>query len=144
MLERLAIRTFKSLEDVTIDLGQVNVFIGANGSGKSNLLEALGILSAAADGRVDDQALLTRGVRPGSSRAIQVRLSQQVRAAYPATSIFRCRGGGSQVRGITAQSTEATGPCLEIQDRTVGERRVCGGRGALWRPTTIQQASRMR
>ena len=65
MLDKLSVRTFKSLEDVTVDLGRVNVFIGANGSGKSNLLEALGILSAAADGKVDDQALLARGVRPG-------------------------------------------------------------------------------
>ena len=65
MLESLSIRTFKSLEDVTVDLGLVNVFIGANGSGKSNLLEALGVLSAAADGKVDDQTLLARGVRPG-------------------------------------------------------------------------------
>ena len=47
MLETLTIRTFKSLEDVTVDLGLVNVFICANGSGKSNLLEALGILSSA-------------------------------------------------------------------------------------------------
>ena len=65
MLENLSIRTFKSLEDVTVELGLVNVFIGANGSGKSNLLEALGVLSAAADGKVDDQTLLARGVRPG-------------------------------------------------------------------------------
>ena len=65
MLDNLSVRTFKSLDDVTVDLGLVNVFIGANGSGKSNLLEALGILSAAADGKVDDQALLARGVRPG-------------------------------------------------------------------------------
>ena len=65
MLKDLSIRTFKSLEDVTVDLGLVNVFIGANGSGKSNLLEALGVLSAAADGKVDDQTLLARGVRPG-------------------------------------------------------------------------------
>ena len=65
MIENLSVRTFKSLEDVTVDLGLVNVFIGANGSGKSNLLEALGILSAAADGKVDDQSLLSRGVRPG-------------------------------------------------------------------------------
>ena len=65
MLDHLSVRTFKSLDDVTVDLGLVNVFIGANGSGKSNLLEALGILSAAADGKVDDQALLARGVRPG-------------------------------------------------------------------------------
>ena len=65
MLDKLSVRTFKSLDDVTVDLGLVNVFIGANGSGKSNLLEALGVLSAAADGKVDDQALLARGVRPG-------------------------------------------------------------------------------
>ena len=68
MLESLSVRTFKSLEDVTVELGLVNVFIGANGSGKSNLLEALGVLSAAADGRVDDQNLKSRGVRPGVPR----------------------------------------------------------------------------
>ena len=65
MIEHLFVRTFKSLDDVSVNLGRVNVFIGANGSGKTNLLEALGILSAAADGKVDDQALLARGVRPG-------------------------------------------------------------------------------
>ena len=65
MIEELTVRTFKTLDDVTVPLGQVNVFIGANGSGKTNLLEALGVLSAAAGGRVDDQALLARGVRPG-------------------------------------------------------------------------------
>lgn len=61
-------KTFKSLADVTVELGLVNVFVGANGSGKSNLLEALGVLSAAADGKVDDQSLLARGVRPGVPR----------------------------------------------------------------------------
>ena len=78
MLDNLCVRTFKSLDDVTVDLGQVNVFIGANGSGKSNLLEALGILSAAADGKVDDQALLARGVRPG--------LPVLYKSAFPARS----------------------------------------------------------
>ena len=65
MLESLTVKTFKSLENVTVHLGVVNVFIGPNGGGKSNLLEALGILACAANGRVDDQALLSRGVRPG-------------------------------------------------------------------------------
>src|SRR5204862_6399606 len=64
-LQHLEIDDFKSLKDVGIDLGQVNVLVGPNGAGKSNLLEALGILGAAASGRVDDQALLRRGVRPG-------------------------------------------------------------------------------
>ena len=65
MVNRLHFRWFKSIEDVEFEPGRVNVLIGANGSGKSNLLEALGVLSAAVSGRVDDEALLRRGVRPG-------------------------------------------------------------------------------
>ena len=64
MITRISIEGFKSLRKMTdLKLGRVNVFIGANGSGKSNLLEALGVLSAAASGRVDDRSLLERGVR---------------------------------------------------------------------------------
>lgn len=65
MFNQIKVESFKSLEKVEIDLGRVNVFIGANGSGKSNLLEAIGVMGAAANGRVDDEALLRRGVRPG-------------------------------------------------------------------------------
>lgn len=78
MLANLSVSTFKSLDAVVVELGLVNVFIGANGSGKSNLLEALGVLSAAADGKVDDQALLSRGVRPG--------LPALYKSAFPAKS----------------------------------------------------------
>ncbi|MEK6285882.1 MAG: AAA family ATPase [Acidobacteriota bacterium] len=65
MITKLTVESFKSLASVEVELGQVNVFIGANGSGKSNLLEALGVLGAAASGRVDDESLRRRGVRPG-------------------------------------------------------------------------------
>ncbi len=64
-LDHVNVRSFKSLVEADVTLGRVNVFIGANGSGKSNLLEALGVLGAAAAGRVDDAALKERGVRPG-------------------------------------------------------------------------------
>jgi predicted ATPase len=65
MITKITVRSFKSIEKAEIELGNLNVFVGANGSGKSNLLEAIGVLSAAADGRVTDQTLLQRGVRPG-------------------------------------------------------------------------------
>ncbi len=64
-LASVTVKDFKSLKDVSVELGQVNVFVGANGAGKSCLLEAIGILGACAAGSVDDQALLRRGVRPG-------------------------------------------------------------------------------
>lgn len=65
MITRVRVESFKSLESLEVELGLVNVFVGANGSGKSNLLEAVGVLGAASFGRVDDESLLRRGVRPG-------------------------------------------------------------------------------
>lgn len=65
MIKKVSVRSFKSIEAAEVELGSLNVFVGANGSGKSNLLEAIGVLSAAADGKVNDQTLLQRGVRPG-------------------------------------------------------------------------------
>jgi predicted ATPase len=64
MIQSLTIQGFKSLQNLeNLELGQVNVFVGSNGSGKSNLLEAIGFLSAAARGRIDDSELQRRGVR---------------------------------------------------------------------------------
>jgi energy-coupling factor transporter ATP-binding protein EcfA2 len=81
MITTISIAAFKSIESLEIELGQLNVFVGANGSGKSNLLEAIGVLSAAADGKVNDQSLMQRGVRPGVPRlyksAFPSRVSQK-------------------------------------------------------------------
>ena len=60
MIRQLSIERFKSLVKLDIELGRINVFIGANGSGMSNILEALGVLGSAAFGRVDDETLQRR------------------------------------------------------------------------------------
>lgn len=96
MLEKVTFRTFKSLKDVSVDLGLVNVFIGANGSGKSNLLEALGVLSAAADGKVDDQALLVRGVRPGIPSLYKSAFPSKGGKPIPPHLFFGAYGDGSK------------------------------------------------
>jgi energy-coupling factor transporter ATP-binding protein EcfA2 len=67
-LRDIHIKGFKSIVDQSVSLGRVNCFIGANGVGKSNVLEALGVLGAAAGGRVDDEAITRRGVRAGLPR----------------------------------------------------------------------------
>ncbi len=68
MIQIIKIEGFKSILSMTLELARVNCFIGANGVGKSNILEAIGVLSAAANGTVDDESLLRRGVRPGVPR----------------------------------------------------------------------------
>lgn len=65
MISGFKVWGFKSLIEADVELGLVNVFIGANGSGKSNLLEALGVIGAAAFGSVEPETLRYRGVRPG-------------------------------------------------------------------------------
>lgn len=63
---RIKVSHFKSLLDVSFDVGAVNVFIGANGSGKSAILEAIGVLSSAIADKVDDSTLYNKGVRLGT------------------------------------------------------------------------------
>lgn len=63
VLKQVKIANYKSVEQMTIDLGRVNVFIGENGAGKSNILEAIAIAGAADAGKLDNEFLAARGVR---------------------------------------------------------------------------------
>jgi AAA15 family ATPase/GTPase len=45
MIEKLAIKNFKSIKELDIDCRRINLFIGEPNTGKSNILEALGLLS---------------------------------------------------------------------------------------------------
>lgn len=74
-LGKIAIKNFKSLYDVSFEPGNVNVFIGANGSGKSSILEAIGILSAAMSDRVNNNALQRKGIRLSTSALYKSKFS---------------------------------------------------------------------
>src|SRR5438309_6228300 len=41
MIRKVPIKNFKSLRDLSIDLERFTVFVGANGSGKTSVLEAM-------------------------------------------------------------------------------------------------------
>jgi hypothetical protein len=45
MIENLSIRNFKSITNLNIDSRRINLFIGEPNTGKSNILEALGMIS---------------------------------------------------------------------------------------------------
>lgn len=45
MIETLRLKNFRSHAETTVELGRLTVLVGANGSGKSSVLEALGLLS---------------------------------------------------------------------------------------------------
>lgn len=63
MLRQLTIKRFKSIYEARIEFGRINLFIGVNGTGKSNVLEAIGLLAAALSRGLDGVDLDNRGVR---------------------------------------------------------------------------------
>lgn len=77
MIRTIRVEGFKSIASQVVELGRVNCFIGANGVGKSNLLEAIGILGAAASGKVDDESIVRRGVRVGLPRLYKTAFQDQ-------------------------------------------------------------------
>jgi predicted ATPase len=52
MLLKIAISGYRSLRDVVLPLERLNLITGANGSGKSSVYKAIGLLAATAQGRV--------------------------------------------------------------------------------------------
>lgn len=63
MYSKLKISNFKSIVDIEVELGRFNVFIGENGCGKTNILEAVALLSGAKTGDLTPEELINRGVR---------------------------------------------------------------------------------
>ncbi|MBB3839483.1 putative ATPase [Runella defluvii] len=77
MVQQVTIENFKSIESLTLELGRVNVFIGENGSGKSNILEAIAMGSAAAENKLSNEFLASRGIRVTEPQAMRSGFEQK-------------------------------------------------------------------
>lgn len=63
-IQELEIKGFRSLRDVRWTPGKLNVLIGLNGSGKSNLLDACALLQEAARGKLAQGIIGRGGIAP--------------------------------------------------------------------------------
>ena len=63
MIETITVKNFNSITDMTLSLGNVNVFIGANGSGKSNILEAIAMVAAERSAQIEVNSMIQKGIR---------------------------------------------------------------------------------
>lgn len=68
MIRKVQVNNYKSILNLDLELGRVTVLIGANGSGKSNILEAVALASAASQNKLDDVVLTSKGVRVTETR----------------------------------------------------------------------------
>jgi len=63
MLESLKISRFKTVREMELEFGRINLFIGGNGTGKSNILEAIGLISACLGRGIGDADMGAKGLR---------------------------------------------------------------------------------
>lgn len=104
LIQRLTLKKILSFNDCTVELRPLNVLIGPNAVGKSNLIEAVSLLQAAPTS-IDGQILRGGGVRqwlwlgdldPGTVAEIECELTL-VHGPYPGTLLYRLDfWGGSE------------------------------------------------
>src|SRR5205807_9828325 len=54
LFEKIHVQGFRRLHDADLKLNSLNVVIGANGSGKTSLLDVFSLLAASASGRLKE------------------------------------------------------------------------------------------
>lgn len=97
MIKKIEIFRFKSIKDLSLDFGRVNIFVGGNGAGKSNILEAIGLISAALNRGLGDSDLIKKGIRltpvelmKASFKSDKVAASFEIAAQFSEGVEYRC------------------------------------------------------
>ena len=63
MITNINIKNYKSVVDVNLPLGRFNLLIGANGCGKSNILEGIALGAASSSDKLEYEYFANRGIR---------------------------------------------------------------------------------
>ena len=120
MITRLTIQRFKSVRRARFKPGRVNLFIGGNGAGKSNVLEAIGVISAALERGIGDDDLGRKGVRitppelmKSAFKHFELPKTLQIEAEFPNEIAYRVNLTGSPEDAILAFFSEECTHCGE-------------------------------
>jgi predicted ATPase len=139
MLSRIKIKNFKSFVEAEIRLRPLTVMIGANASGKTNFIEALGLLGWMADAAhlsqihsaVRDQELALRGpihrlTRHGNDRPIEFEVDVDVSALLRLTLEVAPEGPGLAIHREILVLRDATSTIYEARqiEREDGQRSL--------------------
>lgn len=105
IVEQLGLKDFRNYAeaDVTLSAG-ANVFVGRNGQGKTNLVEAVAYLATLGSHRVSNDAPL---VRDGTDAAIvRARLAHGERSVLLELQLNRQGANKARVNGVNVRTTE--------------------------------------
>jgi predicted ATPase len=134
MITRLAISGYRSLRDIRVTLGALNVVTGANGSGKSSLYRALKLLADIAQGRII-QSLAAEGGLQSTLWAGPEAFSRAMKAgAQPVQGLVRKNPislklgfsgedyGYAIDLGLPQDSIFSNDPAIKVESLWTGER----------------------
>lgn len=63
MIREITVKNYKSIVSLNMHLSKFNVFIGANGCGKSNILESIALAAASSANKLEQEYFDNRGIR---------------------------------------------------------------------------------
>lgn len=121
---KLILKNFRSHKKLELNLGAVTVIVGSNGSGKTNILEAISFLSAARSFRADDKRNLIR--EKADFASIKLAEFETVIARLPRlTATFKIRGVKKRIYDFVGQlpSVIFTPESLNIINGSPADRR---------------------
>ncbi|MBI5527845.1 MAG: AAA family ATPase [Deltaproteobacteria bacterium] len=137
-IHRLRISGFRSLKDVTWAPGGLNVLIGPNGTGKSNVLRCLDLISASARGELGKWVQRSGGIDPlvwdgkAGEIALKIEFGKDSYAfdlqRLGRTSLYRIRHEELVGQRVTARGRTGVLSYLERQDRSIADRGAIGNR----------------
>ncbi len=156
MITRLEVDGFKSLRDFAVDLEPLTVFVGPNSAGKSNVLDALALLSRLASddvmpafkqgrGRAHDQ-FTRRGGQAGAKIRFAVELparrhtGEEKRFRYELTIARNSLPSGAERLEVEAERLLVQGPSHRPGLRADEPRSAPGPAGSRWSPSGLDSS----
>lgn len=125
MLRSLNVSRFKTIKSEQLEFGRVNLFIGGNGAGKSNILEAIGLVSACFDRGLGDSDLGRKGMRltppelmKSSFKREELPKTLELQASFDGGVSYRCQ----------LQSSERDPLLRFFSEKAETDKRVVFGR----------------
>lgn len=121
MIDTLEIRNFKSIKELSLPCKKFNLFVGEPGAGKSNLLEALGLLSFIEARQYDRDIALDGFVRhEGTANLFYAGDTAHPLSVRCGAAAVELAGQGGQYRGVYRHSAGATA-ALSGDERAIRE-----------------------
>lgn len=97
MIKKVKIENFKSVRNLELELGRLNVLIGENGCGKTNILEAVAIGSAAVENKIDNEFLRARGIRITEPELMKSAFKERVSSENITVAFYNNQDNGVKI-----------------------------------------------